>query len=49
VSAVCHEQGFHTIFEEPSPTFEMRFMYMSDLTDEAAFDEVRRGPDVATA
>ena len=26
VSAVCHEPGFHTIFEEASPTFKMRFM-----------------------
>ena len=35
VSAVCHEPGFHTIFEEASPTFKMRFMYMSGITDEA--------------
>jgi dienelactone hydrolase len=43
VSAVCHEPGFHTIFEEASPTFKMRFMYMSGITDEAEFDEFRRG------
>ena len=43
VSAVCHEPGFHTIFEEASPTFKMRFMYMSGITDEAEFDELRRG------
>ena len=42
VSAVCHEPGFHTIFEEASPTFKMRFMYMSGITDEAKFDEMRR-------
>ena len=42
VSAVCHEPGFHTIFEEASPTFKMRFMYMSGYTDEAAFDEFRK-------
>src|SRR6266851_2324273 len=42
VSAVCHEPGFHTIFEEASPTFKMRFMYMSGITDEARFDELRR-------
>jgi cephalosporin-C deacetylase-like acetyl esterase len=42
VSAVCHEPGFHTIFEEASPTFKMRFMYMSGITDEAKFDELRR-------
>ncbi|HMF11002.1 MAG TPA: alpha/beta hydrolase [Gemmataceae bacterium] len=42
VSAVCHEPGFHTIFEEASPTFKMRFMYMSGITDEAEFDELRK-------
>jgi cephalosporin-C deacetylase-like acetyl esterase len=41
VSAVCHEPGFHTIFEEASPTFKMRFMYMSGITDEAEFDKLR--------
>jgi len=43
VSAVCHEPGFHTIFEEASPTFKMRFMYMSGVSDEAKFDELRKG------
>jgi dienelactone hydrolase len=43
VSAVCHEPGFHTIFEEASPTFKMRFMYMSGIGDEAEFDELRKG------
>ncbi len=42
VSAVCHEPGFHTIFEEASPTFKMRFMFMSGFTDEARFDEFRK-------
>jgi len=42
VSAVCHEPGFHTIFQEASPTFKMRFMYMSGITDEATFDEFRK-------
>ncbi|HWM79365.1 MAG TPA: hypothetical protein VNS56_17420, partial [Methylomirabilota bacterium] len=28
--------------EEASPTFKMRFMYMSGITDEARFDELRR-------
>jgi dienelactone hydrolase len=40
---VCHEPGFHTIFQEASPTFKMRFMYMSGYTDEAAFDRFREG------
>jgi dienelactone hydrolase len=42
VASVCHEPGFHTIFEEASPTFKMRFMYMSGITDEDRFDEFRR-------
>jgi len=42
VMAVCHEPGFHTIFEEASPTFKMRFMYMSGFTDEDKFDEFRQ-------
>ena len=42
VASVCHEPGFHTIFEEASPTFKMRFMYMSGITDEATFDEFRQ-------
>ncbi len=39
VTATCLEPGCHTIFEEASPTFKQRFMYMSGYTDEAAFDE----------
>jgi dienelactone hydrolase len=42
VASVCHEPGFHTIFEEASPTFKMRFMYMSGIGDETVFDEFRR-------
>ena len=42
VTAVCHEPGFHTIFEEASPTFKMRFMYMCGIHDEGEFDEFRR-------
>jgi dienelactone hydrolase len=38
VGATCLEPGFHTIFEEASPTFKQRFMYMSGYTDEDAFD-----------
>jgi len=41
VTASCLEPGFHTIFEEASPTFKRRFMYMSNYTDEAAFDRFR--------
>lgn len=39
VSATCLEPTCHTIFEEASPTFKRRFMYMADYTDESAFDE----------
>jgi dienelactone hydrolase len=42
VDKVCHEPGFHSIFEEASPTFKLRFMYMSGFVDEAAFDEFRK-------
>jgi len=42
VSAVCHEPGFHTIFEEASPTFKLRFMYMSGIADEGEFDRMRK-------
>jgi pimeloyl-ACP methyl ester carboxylesterase len=40
--SVCHEPGGHTIFQEASPTFKKRFMYMSGITDEAEFDEFRK-------
>ncbi len=42
VSATCFEPGFHSIFEEASPTFKMRFMYMSGFTDEDTFDTFRK-------
>lgn len=42
VAGVCHEPGFHTLFEEASPTFKMRFMYMSGIEEEAEFDEFRK-------
>jgi len=42
VTATNLEPGAHTIFEEASPTFKTRFMWMSNFTDEAAFDEFRK-------
>ena len=42
VSAICLEPGCKTIFEEASPTFKSRFMYMSGMLDEAEFDEFRK-------
>ncbi len=38
VSATCLEPTCHTIFEEASPTFKRRFMYMSGYTDEVKFN-----------
>ena len=38
VSATCLEPTCHTIFEEASPTFKRRFMYMSGYSDEAKFN-----------
>jgi hypothetical protein len=40
--ATCLEPGCHAIFEEASPTYKKRFMYMSGYTDERAFDEFSR-------
>jgi dienelactone hydrolase len=42
VTSTCLEPGCHTIFEEASPTFKMRFMYMSGIVDEAKFDQFRQ-------
>jgi hypothetical protein len=42
VMSVCHEPSCHTIFQEASPTFKKRFMYMSGITDEAEFDVFRK-------
>ncbi len=39
VISTCLEPGCHTIFEEASPTFKKRFMWMSNFTDEAKFNE----------
>jgi dienelactone hydrolase len=42
IMATCLEPGCHTIFEEASPTYKKRFMYMSGIVDEAEFDEFRQ-------
>jgi dienelactone hydrolase len=42
VSGTCLEPGCHTIFQEASPTFKRRFMYMSGITDEEKFDRFRQ-------
>jgi dienelactone hydrolase len=42
VAATALEPGFYTAFEEGSPTFKQRFMYMCDIRDEAHFEEFRK-------
>jgi len=39
VISTCLEPGCHTIFEEASPTFKKRFMWMSNYADESKFNE----------
>jgi alpha-beta hydrolase superfamily lysophospholipase len=43
VASTCLEPGCETIFQQASPTFKKRFMYMSGITDEAEFDKMRAG------
>ncbi len=38
VMNVCHEPRWTTAFEQASPTFKMRFMYMANYTNEEEFD-----------
>jgi dienelactone hydrolase len=42
IVAPCLEPGCHTIFEEASPTYKKRFMYMAGYTGETAFDAFRQ-------
>ncbi|MEU8007611.1 alpha/beta hydrolase [Catellatospora sp. NPDC049111] len=42
VTEVCHEPGWTTVFEQASPAYKMRFMYMTGHTDEAEFDRFAR-------
>jgi dienelactone hydrolase len=39
IQSTVFEPGCHTIFEEASPTFKRRFMFMAGYTDESAFNE----------
>jgi dienelactone hydrolase len=45
IVGTCYEPGGHAIFEEASPTFKRRFMFMSGITDEREFDEFRKTLD----
>jgi dipeptidyl aminopeptidase/acylaminoacyl peptidase len=42
VSSICLEPGAETIFEQASPTFKRRFMYMAGIDEEDRFDRFRR-------
>lgn len=41
----CYEPGGRSIFDEASPTFKRRFMFMSGITSESEFDEFRKTLD----
>jgi dienelactone hydrolase len=41
VTGTCYEPGGETIFNQASPTFKKRFMFMSGITDEREFDDFR--------
>lgn len=45
-TGVCQEPGCDTIFNSASPTFKMRFMFMSGFSDEARFDAFCQGIDL---
>ena len=46
VERCCHEPGCHTIFETASPTYKKRFMWMTNIWDEAAFDRMAAKMDL---
>jgi pimeloyl-ACP methyl ester carboxylesterase len=48
VGLACFEPGFQQIFEEGSPTFKNRFMFMAGYDDEAKFDQFIQGFDLRT-
>ncbi|MFC1867820.1 alpha/beta hydrolase family protein [Thermodesulfobacteriota bacterium] len=39
IAKVCHEPGMNTIFNEASPTYKARHMWMAGYQDEKAFDK----------
>jgi dipeptidyl aminopeptidase/acylaminoacyl peptidase len=46
VGLPCFEPGFTKIFEEASPTYKNRFMFMAGYEDEAEFDKFIQGFDL---
>ncbi len=45
VTGTCYEPGGRAIFDQASPTFKKRFMFMSGITDEREFDDFRKSLD----
>jgi dienelactone hydrolase len=45
ITGTCYEPGGETIFNQASPTFKKRFMFMSGITDEHEFDAFRKTID----
>ena len=45
VVGTCYEPGGKMIFDEASPTFKKRFMFMSGIHDEAEFEKFRKTID----
>jgi dienelactone hydrolase len=45
VTSTCYDIGGHRIFDEASPTFKKRFMFMAGITDEAEFEAFRKTID----
>jgi dienelactone hydrolase len=42
----CHEPGCFTIFEQASPSYKHRFMWMANIEDEAEFDRMASRMDL---
>ena len=45
VTGTCYDPGGKAIFDEASPTFKKRFMFMSGVHDEAEFETFRKSID----
>ena len=45
VTGTCYDPGGHAIFDEASPTFKKRFMFMAGINDEAEFEKFRKTID----
>ncbi len=45
VTGTCYDIAGHKIFDEASPTFKKRFMFMSGIADEAEFEKFRQTID----